>query len=75
MLMSVPVLQEALQMVVNVLKTCEPLAGLKPGELRELARLGEAHTFSQGDGVAIAGEPDNRMFVICSGACCVTQVM
>ena len=60
--------------MVEALKRCEPLAGLKLGEVRELARLGEAHTFSLGDGVAIAGEPDNRMFVVRSGACMITQV-
>ena len=57
-----------------VLRKCGPLAGLKPGELRELARLGEAHAFAQGDGLAIAGEPDNRMFVVRSGACMATAV-
>ena len=36
--------------------------------------LRQGRTLAQGDGLAIAGEPDSRMFIVRSGACMVTAV-
>ena len=59
--------QETISQALQALLACETFSPLKPSELRELASLGEFHVFHEGDGVAIEGEPDDRMFIVLRG--------
>ena len=68
-------MQDAVSQALQALLRCEAFSKLKPAELRELANLGEYHMFHEGDGVAIEGEPDDRMFIVQRGSCMITQVL